>query len=1058
MATSYSNPGGSGDRTASITVTSNRTWNGALSNLVDGAFGNNTTDSIWLGFTVSSSDYIRFDFGAATPKYIDEITFKQQNTTSHGTWKWRGSNDGVTWNDLTSNYTHGGSTAQVVPLTTNLGYYRYYELRGVSGSHSSGPYIHEFEFKLQDFELAVTFDDAASTRVSLRAFVVPDVITIDTPGPDTIAIPVYDRLVIELWGAGASGAAYVYGTPATADLGEAGEDSTASVAGFFDMTAGGGQPGTFSMSGETIIHVYMPGGEGGISSGDGEGQNGQRGEDGRRGVRTGNEFGAKGGDSPFGGAGGSRTSPGTSIGYGGYVAAGQDGAAPGGGGGSAGMGGQAGPPIGADFQYNRSFPAAGGGAYRKIVFDYMDPASPEPGEIISFTVGQGGAAPAGENVGGIDLNGGAGANGRIRITVGLVPDPPPPDGGQGTCSITGGAAYRVGEVLTAVYNNDDPDGGETAFGYQWYADNVAIPSATGATYMIAPGDVGKEIRVDITYTDDLGYTETISSPDVGPAQPMAKPLDDLTTGLFAAYSTRLLLSSYTGPLIRIRSSRSIDSNDGWQQAGTPANSGNYFRFDFGTPRVITEARAPQNSYTLTTGNGVFKWQGSNDGSSWTDIGGTFTWNALSVVDPMVELAGNTTAYRYYQLLGVSGNLPNNLIWEMEFKIDDGGEAEKIGAPGGYSYQNPGGEGNRSSMITVTTSYPDGNVEAQRLVNGRYPDARKSFWPDYDTGELNMQEIADWLDYVTPIFSGPNAYTIFDQSGNGRHLGGNDAPSSSFMPQVANTTPEFYTMPNGRFAFRSNGNQMFRHNTMPKPSDSLYFLEVMKRDNERPIRHWNWAYANEVAFQQPTSTAQDWLDDNAVLVGNDLDSGAAPRAITVDTYPATDDDAVVWEGGLNASRVGIRRNGTPQSLAVALTGYTNEAGTQVFTWPFQESNTDRNIRFGELVFWNRDVAYLDGEALAFYRLDVMLNWLDEMPEPELAAVFDDDAQMSVTFTPPVDGLELSATFNDEATMTALLEGQDFLAATFTDDATFTVTLTLPDPTPLPVQMIVINTGG
>lgn len=1054
MATSYANPGGTGDRTATITVTSNRSWNGVLSNLVDGAFGNNTTDSIWAGFTVTSADYLRFDFGAGNLKRIDEATYKQQNTTGHGTWRWYGSLDATTWFPLEAGHTHGGVATQAIPFTTNVGFYRYYEIRGVSGTHSSGPYCHEFEFKIEDFTLSVEFFDETQTRVSLRSFVVPDVITIDTPGPDTIAIPVYDRLVIEIWGAGASGSAMVYGTPSASDLGEDGEDTTIS---FFGLaaTAGGGKRAEFSMSGETIIYVYTPGGEGGISSGDGTGQNGQRGEDGRRGNRTGSIFGAAGGDSPFGGNGGDR-SPGTSIGWGGYVAPGEDGTVPGGAGAAAGYGGQAGPPIGADHQWNRSFGGGGAGAYRRFEFDYMDFDSPEPGEVITFDIGAGGAAPAGDDYGGTNLDGGAGAGGRIRITVGLVPPPPDPDGGQGTVTITGGTLYRVGEVLTATYNNDDPDGGETAFGWQWKKDGVAIPSGTGSQYMIAPADVGSDITVELTYTDDLGYTETIESGEVGPALPQAKPLDDLLDGLFAAYSSRLLVASYTGPLIRMRSSRSIDSGDGWQQAGTPANSGNYFRFDFGTPRVITEAKSPQNTYTTTTGNGVFQWQGSNDASSWTNIGGNFTWNPASTVTPMTELNGNSTAYRYYQILGVSGNLPNNLIWEFEFKIDDNGETSRIGAPGGYSYQNPGGEGNRSSMITVTTSYADGNTEAQRLVNGRYPDAGMSFWPDYNTGELDFAEIETWRDYVMPLFSGSTFYAVYDQSGNDRHLDGLNTTGQ--LCRGWDNTGAFFTVPNGRWAFNSHANQTMRRDAMDKPEDCIYFLEVIQRDTDRPIRDFNWNYANVMAFEHPTSTAQDWTEDQAVFYGNGRTSGAAPRAITDATYATDDTDAVVWEGTLSADRVGIRRNGSPQALDVASTGYTNEAGTQVFTWPFLEAENNRSIMLGELVFWDRDVAYESGEELAFYRLDVMLNWLDEMPDPQLQAVFEDESELDVTFTLPLEPFEGEVTFNDEAFMQAILDGSSPFGASFSDEAVMTVTLILPDPIPLPIQVIVINTGG
>lgn len=96
-------------------------------------------------------------------------------------------------------------------------------------------------------------------------------------------------------------------------------------------------------------------------------------------------------------------------------------------------------------------------------------------------------------------------------------------------------------------------------------------------------------------------------------------------------------------------------------------SGKYLRFDFGSGNkfVINEAKWYQD---LTSSQGVWQWQGSNDASSWTSIGSTFTLGG-SATQTQTELSGNTTAYRYYQLLGVSGSLSGSPYdREIEFKI------------------------------------------------------------------------------------------------------------------------------------------------------------------------------------------------------------------------------------------------------------------------------------------------------------------------------------------------------------------------------------------------------
>lgn len=91
----------------------------------------------------------------------------------------------------------------------------------------------------------------------------------------------------------------------------------------------------------------------------------------------------------------------------------------------------------------------------------------------------------------------------------------------------------------------------------------------------------------------------------------------------------------------------------------------WMKFDFGSGRakcvygiVITMSGAQSQ--------GVWKIQGSNNDSDWTDIGSSFTYG--SSTPQTVSLSGNTTDYRYYKFQGVSGttsHLKNTL--EIDFK-------------------------------------------------------------------------------------------------------------------------------------------------------------------------------------------------------------------------------------------------------------------------------------------------------------------------------------------------------------------------------------------------------
>ena len=73
---------------------------------------------------------------------------------------------------------------------------------------------------------------------------------------------------------------------------------------------------------------------------------------------------------------------------------------------------------------------------------------------------------------------------------------------------------QVGETLTADTSGvADEDGlDNAAFTYQWLADNaIAIAGATGSTYTLADADEGKAIKVQVSFTDDAGNDETLTS-------------------------------------------------------------------------------------------------------------------------------------------------------------------------------------------------------------------------------------------------------------------------------------------------------------------------------------------------------------------------------------------------------------------------------------------------------------------------------------------------------------------------------------------------------------------
>ena len=72
---------------------------------------------------------------------------------------------------------------------------------------------------------------------------------------------------------------------------------------------------------------------------------------------------------------------------------------------------------------------------------------------------------------------------------------------------------QVGETLTAHTSDiSDEDGLDSAtFTYQWMTDAADIGGATGSAYTLVDADVGRAIRVRVSFTDDAGSEETLTS-------------------------------------------------------------------------------------------------------------------------------------------------------------------------------------------------------------------------------------------------------------------------------------------------------------------------------------------------------------------------------------------------------------------------------------------------------------------------------------------------------------------------------------------------------------------
>ena len=161
MATSYSNLGGTGSRTRRVVITQTILVSGSTSELLNGTYGNTFFFSP-NGQAVAGL-YLQFSFFTTTygmmPVVIDEARWYQDTTSTHGSWKWQGSNDGSIWTDIGAAFTLGGATPFQTQssLNGNTTAFLYYRLLGVSGTSSSTPWLREIEFRISGFNaLGVT--------------------------------------------------------------------------------------------------------------------------------------------------------------------------------------------------------------------------------------------------------------------------------------------------------------------------------------------------------------------------------------------------------------------------------------------------------------------------------------------------------------------------------------------------------------------------------------------------------------------------------------------------------------------------------------------------------------------------------------------------------------------------------------------------------------------------------------------------------------------------------------------------------------------------------------
>ena len=100
----------------------------------------------------------------------------------------------------------------------------------------------------------------------------------------------------------------------------------------------------------------------------------------------------------------------------------------------------------------------------------------------------------------------------------------PNSAAAGAPTVSGTA--QVGQPLTASASGiTDSDGLNNAtFAYQWLSSDSDISGETGSTYKLVGADEGKTIKVRVSFTDDRGHQETLTSAATGAVAAAPAPL------------------------------------------------------------------------------------------------------------------------------------------------------------------------------------------------------------------------------------------------------------------------------------------------------------------------------------------------------------------------------------------------------------------------------------------------------------------------------------------------------------------------------------------------------
>ena len=200
----------------------------------------------------------------------------------------------------------------------------------------------------------------------------------------------------------------------------------------------------------------------------------------------------------------------------------------------------------------------------------------------------------------------------------------------GAVTIDGGAAARVGRPLTAKTDTIDDADGLTApgFSYSWFhQDAPGTELGTGQVYTPVASDEGKAIQVRVTFTDDAGFEETLTSAATTAVSPAPVAPSD------AVWSATLTPALRDPGLLRERLG-CLTGGDPPQRCSNPAVLSEDEFTHAGTDYVIW-------SLVVFTGDGLFQIDLSQASNAWAEAAQRLTLVIDGEAFPFADADGNS---------------------------------------------------------------------------------------------------------------------------------------------------------------------------------------------------------------------------------------------------------------------------------------------------------------------------------------------------------------------------------------------------------------------------------